>query len=211
MFNPTMSYRHRVLLALSCMVIAFEVAMVVTFRSEIFTWLSHNLWLVFIPFVKLFFKQLIALKLVALIKSLFVLFWHLSKLLILKLLKTLSVRYGVFFSQNRWYWIRKAKVMFLRRGKQFFRSLVRFWGGYSKLEKSIIVIAFFPVVLVLFLLGLSFNVTRKTMVQKAQESAIFEAAASASTSNRGIRAWVKRLDELTLQKIRDLTPKGKKD
>ena len=71
------------------------------------------------------------------------------------------------------------------------------------------VIAFFPIFLVLFLLGLSFNVTRKTMVQKAQESALFEMAATATTQNRGLRGWIARIDKLTLQRIRDLTPRAR--
>jgi sensor histidine kinase regulating citrate/malate metabolism len=96
--------------------------------------------------------------------------------------------------------------MFLRRGKQFFRKTRNFWSQYKSHQKRIVMIAFFPVAVVLFLLGLSFNITRKTMVQKTQESAIFQAATSASKANRGIRAWIKRLDKSTLQKIRDLRP-----
>lgn len=204
-----MSNKHYLLLLIAGLVIACEISVAVYFYTPITDWLSHNLWIVFVPFVKVIIKRIIALKFLAFIKAFSVLLWHLSKLLLLKMFKTLSVRYGVFFSQARWYWIRKAKVMFLRRGKQFFRSLLRFWVEYAQFQKWIILIAFFPFFLVLFLLGLSFNVTRKTIVQKAQESAIFEMAASASNTNRGIRAWIARLDKLTLQKIRDLTPRGK--
>lgn len=204
-----MTNKHRLLLLIAGLVIAGEVGVAVYFYTPITQWLSHNLWIVLVPFVKVIVKRIIALKFLAFIKAALVLLWHLSKLLLLKMFKTLSVRYGVFFSQARWYWIRKAKVMFLRRGKQFFRSLLRFWAAYTQLQKWIILVAFFPFFLLLFLLGLSFNVTRKTMVQKAQESAIFEMATTASNTNRGIRAWVARLDKLTLQKIRDLTPRSK--
>lgn len=203
-----MTTGHRALVVLSASIMFAELSLALYFNRQVADWLSHNLWVVLIPFTKIVLKRLLALKLITLIKSLIFLFWHLSKLLILKLFKTLSVRYGVFFSQNRWYWIRKSKVMFLRRGKQFFRGLVRFWAVYNSFQKWIILIAFFPVIIVLFLLGLSFNVTRKTMVQKAQESAIFEVASSASNTNRGIRAWVARIDKATLQRIRDLTPRG---
>ena len=150
------------------------------------------------------------MKFFALIKAGSILVWHLSKLLLLKILKTLTVRYGMFFSQNRWYWMRAVKVMFLRRGKQFFRATARFWSHYKNQQKWIILIAFFPVGLVLFFLGLSFNLTRKTMVQKTQESAIFKAATTASNTNRGIRGWIEKLDKLTLKKIRDLTSRAKK-
>jgi len=169
---------------------------------------SHNLWVVIVPFAKVLFKRIIALKLVVFLKALGFLVFNLAKLLLLKLFKTLGIRYGVFFSQNRWYWIRLCKVMFLRRGKQFFRAASRFWSVYSKHSKWLIFIAFFPVVVLLFLLGLSFNVTRKTMVQKTQETAVFQMATSASSTSRGIKAWITKLDRKTLDSIRRLTPRA---
>lgn len=165
----------------------------------------------FLPFAKLIFKQLVALKLVVFLKALGILMFNVSKLLLLKLLKTLGIRYGVFFSQNRWYWIRRAKVMFLRRGRQFSRACSRFWAAYSKRNQWLIFIAFFPVVVLLFLLGLSFNVTRKTMVQKTQETAVFQMATSASSTSRGIRALITKLDRKTLDAIRNLTPRAKRN
>lgn len=187
-----------------------EAGLAIYYWPVVSEWLSHNLWVVVIPFSKVIIKKLAALKLFALFKALSILLWHLSKLLALKVFKTLSIRYGIFFTQNRWYWIRRAKVVFLRRGKQFFRSILKFWLAYQAHERWLIVIAFFPVILVLFLLGLSFNVTRKTMVQKAQESALFEAAATASKANRGVRARIRQLDEWTLRQIRNLTPRAQK-
>jgi hypothetical protein len=188
-----------------------EIVVLVYYRVEIGGWFSHNLWVVVIPFLKVLLKRLLALSLVAVFKASIVLFWNLSKLFLLKLIKTLSLRYGVYFSQSRWRWIRYAKLMFLRRGKQFFHKTQRFWGHYNYNQKRVVLIAFFPAVVVLFLLGLSFNITRKTMVQKTQESAIFQAATSAGNANRGIRAWIKRLDKKTLQKIRDLRPPKETD
>jgi hypothetical protein len=172
-------------------------------------WISHNLWIVLLPFAKMLFKKLALSKLLVMLKSLLMLGWHLSKLFFLKLFKTLFLRYGVYFSQRRWYWIRRTKVMFLRRGKQFFRSLRRFWGVYARQEKVVIFVAFFPAILVLVFLALSFNITRKTMVQRTQESAIFSAAASAGKRSEGVRAWIARLDYLTLQKIRAITLKNR--
>lgn len=204
-----MTFSHRLLLLLACSVITTELFTAFYFRAEVYQWVSHNLWVVIIPFFKTIVKHILALKLISFLKAFFVLIWHLSKLLMLKMFKTLTVRYGVFFSQNRWYWIRRGKVMFLRRGKQFFRSSIRFWSAYGRLEKWLILMAFFPAVLLIFLLGLSFNITRKTMVQKAQESAVFGVASTASHTSRGIRAWIARLDRSTLDKIKALTPKGR--
>ena len=201
-----MSKLHRLLQILSYAIIASEVSVLIYYRVEIGEWFSHNLWVVVIPFLQVLLKRILALSLVALLKASIVLVWNLAKLLLLKIFKTLSLRYGVYFSQSRWRWIRYGKIMFLRRGKQFFRKTAKFWSRYSEQQKWVVMVAFFPVGLVLFLLGLSFNITRKTMVQKTQESAIFQAAASASNANRGIRAWIKRLDKKTLQKIRALRP-----
>ena len=204
-----MTRLHTFFLGLSCAVIITELTFALIYREAIFEWVSHHLWIVILPFTKLIVKRLIALKLVVFLKASGFLIANLLKLLLLKLFKTLGIRYGIFFSQNRWYWIRRAKVMFLRRGRQFFRAASRFWSVYSKYSQWLIFIAFFPVVVVLFLLGLSFNVTRKTMVQKTQETAVFQMATSASSTSRGIKAFIERLDRKTLDAIRNLTPRGK--
>lgn len=204
-----MSLRHSLLLILSASVIFIELCLVVYYSQTVFEWVSHNLWVVVLPFVKVIAKRLITLKLFSLLKGIGLLAWHFSKQLILKLVKTLSVRYGVFFSQSRWRWIRRAKVLFLRRGKQFFRSLLRFWRGYKPSQKWVILVAFFPVVLMLFVLGLSFNVTRKTMVQKAQESAMFEVANTAHKSSKSFRYKVSQLDSWVLKKLQELAPRAK--
>jgi len=203
-----LSRLHKFFLTLSCAVIFAELITALIYREFIFDWVSHNLWVVIVPFAKVLFKRIIALKLVVFLKALGFLVFNLAKLLLLKLFKTLGIRYGVFFSQNRWYWIRLCKVMFLRRGKQFFRAASRFWSVYSKHSKWLIFIAFFPVMVLLFLLGLSFNVTRKTMVQKTQETAVFQMATSASSTSRGIKAWITKLDRKTLDSIRRLTPRA---
>ena len=118
-----MSNTHRVLLLLSCLVIAMEVGLGVYYYQTVFDWVSHNLWIVVIPFVKVIIKKLITLKFVLFFKTVGVLLFNFSKLLLLKVFKTLTMRYGVFFTQRKWRWARWCKVMFLRRGKQLFRSL----------------------------------------------------------------------------------------
>ena len=200
-----MTTRHKQVLWLSFTVLAVYLGLVIYFHTSIIDWISHNLWVVAVPFAKQIFQALFGFKILLFLKSLSVLLWHLFKLLILKFLKTLGLRYGVFFTQYRWYWIRRSKIMFIRRGKQFFRAMRKFWSVYARDHKAVILVAFFPVVLLLFLLGLSFNVTRKTMVQKTQETAIFKVATTASTKSTGLRAWVTKLDQKTLQKIQVLS------
>ncbi|MEM7194203.1 MAG: hypothetical protein AAF402_04580, partial [Pseudomonadota bacterium] len=125
----------------------------------------------------------------------------LLKLLLLKVLKTVGLRYGVFFSQHRWYWIRRYKILFFRRGRQFFRASRRFWRQYATPHRLLILIAFFPFGLIFFMLGLSFQITRKTMVQKTQETAIFKMASTASRSSLNIRERIKRVDTWVLERI----------
>ncbi|MBX2836781.1 MAG: hypothetical protein KTR35_07995 [Gammaproteobacteria bacterium] len=200
-----MTKRHQQILWLSFAVLVIYLCLVVYFHEFIIDWVSHNLWVVAVPFAKQIFQALFGFKILLFLKSLSVLLWHLFKLLILKFLKTLGLRYGVFFTQYRWYWIRRSKIMFIRRGKQFFRGMRAFWAVYQRDQKVVILVAFFPVVMLLFLLGLSFNVTRKTMVEKTQETAIFKVAKTAGNKSTGIRAWVTRLDQKTLQKIQLLS------
>ena len=200
-----MTKAHKAVLLVSVLIIVSELSAVIYYYETVIAWASHNLWIVVVPFIKVLFKKVIALKLIIFFKALVSLFINLFKLLLLKMFKTLTVRYGIFFSQRKWRWMRYGKVMFLKNGKQLSRSLTRFWSAYSKRQKYLIWVAFFPVVFLLFLLGLSFRVTRKTMVQKTQETAVFKTALTASNSSKGIRAWVSRLDRNVLDKIKKLT------
>lgn len=154
------------------------------------------------PFTKLIFKRLIVLKFLVFFKILALLLLNLFKLLLLKIFKILSMRYGVFFSQSQWRKIRWCKVIFLRKGKQFFHSTSRFWSTFNKGQQWFITIALFPVLLVLFLLSISFNVTRKTVVKKTQEAAIFQTTISAGNESLGARAWVSKLDRAILEKLK---------
>jgi len=202
-----MSRTHKIVLLLSAIVILFELGLFIYYYRVVFDWVSHNLWIVIVPFLKIIIKKLIALKFIIFLKTLWIFLFHLSKLLLLKVFKTLTIRYGVFFTQRKWRWIRWCKVMFLRRGKQLFHFLNNFWVEFTTHQKRFIIIAFFPIVILLFLLGLSFNVTRKTMVKKTQETALFKTAVSAGNSNKGIRAWITRLDNKILEQIKTLTTK----
>jgi len=198
---------HQFVLLMSTLVVVTEISALIYYRSEVVNWVSHNLWIVIVPFLKTIIKKLIAMKFVLFFKALGKLLLNLLKLLLLKIFKTLTIRYGVFFSQFQWRWIRWCKVMFLRTGRRLFRSLARFWAIFSRTQKWFILIAFFPIVIVLFLLGLSFNVTRKTMVQKTQETAVFKTAMTAGHSNTGLSAWVDRVDRWVLHRIKRLTAK----
>ena len=200
-----MTKAHRIVFLMSYVVVVIDLVLFIYFYRPIIEWVSHNLWIVIIPFFKIIIKKITTAKLFLFLKAISLLLFHLSKLLLLKIFKTLAIRYGVFFTQRKWRWIRWLKVMFLRRGKQLFKFLNTFWHEYNRHQKRFILFAFFPIVLILFLLGLSFNITRKTMVKKTQETAIFQSAVSASNSSRGIRVWLSRLDQKILQEIKSIT------
>ena len=137
------THRHA-LLALASVILLTELAAVTIHAGIVTAWLSRNWWLAIVPFAKTLIKRALAMKLAIVVKAEVVFLWNLYKLFMLKIFKTSNVRYGIFFSQNRWYWIRQAKEMFLRRGKQFFRSSKRFWNGFSRQHKWIIMLAFAP-------------------------------------------------------------------
>jgi len=200
-----MTKAHKALLIVSRLIIVFEIIAIIYYYETVYAWLSNNLWVVVVPFIKVLFKKIIALKLVIFFKAVGSLLFNLLKLLLLKVIKTLTIRYGVFFSQRKWRWMRWCKVLFLRKGKLLFRYLSRFWSAFEQRQKYLVWIAFFPIVILLFFLGLSFNVTRKTMVKKTQETAVLKTAVSAGNSSKGIRAWISKLDRNVLDQIKKLT------
>jgi hypothetical protein len=186
-----------------------ECVLLIYFHTHVIGWLQHHLWVVVLPFTKTIIKHVLTLQLATFFKAFSIFLWHCMKLILIKLLKTIGLRYGLFFSQYRWRIIRRCKLIFLRQGKRFFRQLLQFWRQYSTYQQWIILFAFFPVAFTLFLLGLSFNLTRKTMVQKTQEAAMIKVATSAGQNSRGAKAFIERLDLKIVSKIRRLqTPRS---
>jgi hypothetical protein len=199
-----MSRCNKVVLTLSYAIITIECVLLAHYHTHVIDWLRHHLWVVVLPFTKTIIKHIIALQLTTFFKALSLFLWHCMKLVLIKLFKTIGLRYGLFFSQYRWRIIRQCKLIFLRKGKLFFRQLLQFWRQYSKYQQWIILLAFFPVAITLFLLGLSFNITRRTMVQKTQEAAMVKVATSASQQSKGMIAQIERLDRRIIHKIRSL-------
>ncbi len=202
---------NRYILILSACILVLEVCALLYFHLPILQWLEHAVLVAAIPFIQSLIKYLLTLKLMQFLKAGFVFLGHLSKLGLLKLFKTLGLRYGLFFLQRHWRFIRLAKVVFLRKGKQFFRALIKFWRRYTCWQQSVVLVAFLPLILTLFLLGLSFNITRKTMVHKTQEAAMVKIAATASIKNHGIRAKLQEIDKKTLESIRKISAKENKN
>ncbi|MEM7194437.1 MAG: hypothetical protein AAF402_05775, partial [Pseudomonadota bacterium] len=68
---------HRALLVFAVVVLITEVFLLGYFRDAVVQWLSHNLWIVVIPFTKGILQKVITLKLIAVIKLITVLLYHL--------------------------------------------------------------------------------------------------------------------------------------
>ncbi len=203
----TTSPHKKPILYLACTVLFSELVYLWYFFSEILLWLEHHLWVVVLPFSKALIKHLVAMKVIQFLKILVLLLWHCFKLGLMKLIKTIGLRYGLYFSQYRWRTIRWLKLTFLRKGQLFFRRTEKFWLGFNHLEKYLLIGAFFPIVLLIFILGLSFNMTRKTLIQKTQETAMAKMAASASTQSKGLNALIERVDHKIVKKIKQLQKK----
>ncbi len=198
---------NRMIVLISVLILTAEISWLAHNYTWLIEWLTEHFYLAAIIFIKSTWKRLLVIKFISAIKIFFVLLWHLGKLLLLKILKTLGIRYGVFASQRKWRSVRRAKIVYLRRGKAWMKNFIHHWRLFSLPEKAIIVIAFLPVLLVLMLLGFSFQVTRKTMVQKSQEAMALKTARSAAIKSSGLSAWLKKIDQKAIQKIRQITGK----
>ena len=99
--QPAMSRIRRILLLLSVLVISTELALLFHFWQQVTDWLSHHLWVVLLPLLKGLFKRAVAVKLVSLLKAVWILLWHLFKLLILLLLMANVLPNQFFITTNR--------------------------------------------------------------------------------------------------------------
>ncbi len=194
-----------VVLAISCVMLAIEMAWLYANHTPILEWISAHPFSLLLVFTKTIFKRIIALKLLIVLKSLLVLLWHLMKLLLLKLLKIVSVRYGFYYSHRRWRSIRALRVVSGRFMFRARRRLRTFWLSLNRVERWIIAVANLPLLLLLVLFSFSFDLTRKTMVKKGEEMVISTAAVGAGKKSSGIRAWVDNLDKRIVQKVKTLS------
>ncbi len=62
--------------------------------------------------------------------------------------------------------------------------------------------AFFPIIILLFLLGMSFNITRKTIVRKTQEAAMVKIATNASQKSLNVMSVIIKADSKIIHRIK---------
>jgi len=195
-----MSKAPDMMLRVAYVIVVIELLLLIVYRHDVCVWVSHYWWVLVLPFSKLIVKKLLILKFALFLKALAVLVAHLIKLLFVKLIKTLVIRYGVFFTQGKWRWARWAKVMFLRRGSQFFRIASHYWSPFSLFERIIISVAFFPIIIVVLLLKFGFVVTYQALVNKQQETNVIKGHLQEGSKGR-LLSWVTKMDQKVLEKI----------
>ncbi len=195
------------LMTLSFLIIFSEITLVIVYYESFIHLLKTYFWLTPIVFLKSILKKLFLLNAYGLLKVFGLLLYHLGKLGLIKTLKTIGLRYATFFSQQRWQWVDQKTVelgqYITRQHQQFNAKLTEF----SKPQLSLILIAFFPIVILLLLLGISFKMTRETLVKTGSEIGVSTAAKSTAKKSRSLVSWVKSLDERVLNYIQQSTEK----
>lgn len=172
--------------------------------QQVGAFLLHYGWVAPLFFFKSFIKQFLLLNVFGLLKVLWGLLWHLFKLLLIKLLKTFGVRYGAYFGTRRWRKTsQKLRIVIKRLGRQQ-RRLQRFLLTFRKREYALIIFAFFPIFMLLFLFGVAFKMTREAMVKKGSELGVAKVAFGTAKKSEGLIARLRQLDQWILTQIEKL-------
>ncbi len=182
-----------------------ETVFIVVHYQEVEEFLIHYGWVAPIFLFKSFIKKFLLLNVFGVLKVFWGLFWHLFKLLLIKLLKTFGVRYGTYFSSRRWSKMSQRLRIFGKRLGRKQRGLQRFMLSFRKREYTLIIVAFFPFFLLLFLFGIAFKMTREAMVKTSSEIGVTKVAYSTAHKNPGLIGRLKRIDAWILKRIEQLS------
>lgn len=196
---------QRILFFSALFVLCGEVVSFYYYHEYLLSLGEQYLWAAPLLFFKSFFKKLLILNFFGMAKMLLMIFWHVTKLLLIKLLKTIGIRYGTYFSQNRWQKTSQYFRVFTKRAMRQGRSFRRLVSSLSQVEFVLVVIAFLPVFLLLFLFGIGFRMTRDVMVKKGSEIGVTNVAVKTAKKSRGLVARLRQIDGWLLQKIESLT------
>ncbi len=197
--------KKRWILTIACLVFIIEMIFLGLHWSQLTDIIIHYGWVTPLLFFKSLVKKFLLLNVFGLLKVLSGLLWHAVKLLLVKLLKTVGIRYGAYFSTQKW---RKASQRLRILGKRLTRlkrSAQQVMMTFSKREYALIIIAFFPLLLLLFLFGVAFKMTREAMVKKGGEIGVAKVAFGTAQKNRGLIARLRQLDDWILRRIERLT------
>lgn len=186
-------------------ILATEVGLIIAHYPVAQNFVIHYGWVAPLLFFKSFIKKFLLLNVFGLLQVLWGLCGHVFKLLLIKLLKTFGVRYGVHFSCQRWkkhsQKIRIISKIVQRRVRQF----QGFMASFSRAAFFLILLAFLPLFLLLFLFGVAFRLTREAMVKKGGEIGVSKVAFCTARKSHGLIARLRQLDAWILQRIELLT------
>ncbi len=195
----------RILLFVSVVVLFSEFGLFYLHHDSLLGWGKEYLWVAPLLFFKSFFKKLLLLNFFGVAKLLLTIFWHTTKLLVIKFLKTIGIRYGTYFTEQKWQKFSQRFRIVVKQVTRKTRTFQTMIASLSRLEFTIVLIAFLPVFLLLFLFGIGFRMTRDVMVKKGSEIGVTNVAVKTAKKSRGLVARLKQADRWLLQKIADVT------
>ncbi len=195
----------KLLLFISVVVLFGEFGLFYLHHDSLLGWGKEYLWAAPLLFFKSFFKKLLLLNFFGIAKLLLTILWHTIKLLMIKFLKTIGIRYGSYFTQQKWQKFSQRFRIVIKHITRTTRTFQKAIASLNRVEFAIVLIAFLPVFLLLFLFGIGFRMTRDVMVKKGSEIGVTNVAVKTAKKNRGLIARLKQADAWLLQKITVVT------
>lgn len=193
------------LFIIAILILVVEFALLIIHAPTVGEWVRHYIWVTPLVFFKSLFKKFLLLNFFGVAKILLTVFWHTVKLLFIKFLKTIGIRYSTYFSQQKW---RKTSQRLRIIGKQIdrqFRGFKSTLSRFSRLQLTLIIVAFLPLFIVLFFFGVTIRVTREAMVKKGGEIGVTNVAVKTAKKSRGLIARLRQIDNWLLRHIERLS------
>lgn len=188
-------------------ILLIEISVLTLHYPAVEAFIIHYVWVAPLLFFKSFIKKFLLLNVFGLLKVLWSLCWHMLKLLAMKLLKTFGVRYGTYLSSQRWRKQSQRVRVLSKAVQRRVRRFQRFMTTLSRHEFLLIVVAFLPLFLFLFLCGVTFRLTREAMVKKGGEIGVSSVVFRTARKSHGLTARLLQVDAWVLRHIERLTPK----
>ncbi len=115
--------------------------------------------------------------------------------MLLKLFNTLGIRYFTFFSQGKWKKLSQRIRILVKKLLKVRKFYAEVLASFGKIELTVVVIAFLPLLLALLLLGFTFKMTREVMVKKGKQIAATKATIKTAKTHSGLVYFIKNIDK----------------
>lgn len=199
--NMTSQLAKQLLIFSAIIILCSEIIFFYLHHDSLFYLGKEYLWVSPLLFFKSLIKKMLLLNFFGIAKIIFIIFWHATKLLFIKALKTVGIRYGTYFSQQQWQKTSQYVRIIIKKITRLTRAFQRLITSLTRLQFTIVVAAFLPVFILLFLFGIGFRMTRDVMVKKSGEIGMSNVAVRTAKKSRGLIARLKQIDLWLLQKI----------